>query len=203
MMVARPSRGTQFLFFRILQCLASFYFARIHWPNQKPPTNAPVLLLCNHQSWWDGILIFILHQKFWKKPFYVMMLLSELTKRKFLTYLGAYSIQKNNRSVLESLNYTLKLLENPNHVLVFPQGRLESQHVAHLTFPKGIQYLVNRLPAHAEIWALSVHYSFSLHVRAHCTIYLQPITSRHPEAVDEEWNRFHQQCVELEQQKWQ
>lgn len=202
MIVARPSRGYQFVFYRILQFFASLFFARIHWPSQKPPTHVPVLFLCNHQSWWDGILIFLLHQKRWKKPFYVMMLFPELAKRMFLTYLGAFSIQKNHRSSLESLNYSLKLLENPNNVLVFPQGRLESQYISHLTFLKGIQYLVNHLPTHAEIWALSIHYSFSVHVRAHCTIYLQPIHARNPEAVEEEWNHFHQHCVEQQRNQW-
>ncbi len=202
MIAAQPKRGVQVLLSGILQLLAAFFFSSIHWPTQQLPTHRPVLLICNHQSWWDGILIFILHQKIWKRPFFAMMLFPELKKRKFLRFIGAFSIRKNHKSIFESLNYTIELLEKPNSVLVFPQGRLESQFVAPLHLERGIDYIIEHLPTQAEIWALSIHYSMTASIRAQCHIYLQPLTARTPQEAEAEWNAFHQSCIEQQKQQW-
>ena len=202
MIAAQPKRGVQVLLSGILQLLAAFFFSSIHWPTQQLPTQHPVLLICNHQSWWDGILIFILHQKIWKRPFFAMMLYPELKKRKFLRFIGAFSIRKNHKSIFESLNYTLELLEKPNSVLVFPQGRLESQFVAPLHLARGIDYIIEHFPPQAEIWALSIHYSMTASIRAQCHIYLQPLKARTPQEAEAEWNAFHQSCIEQQKLQW-
>jgi len=202
MITAQPKRGVQVLLSGMLQLLATFFFSSIHWPTQQPHPQRPVLFIGNHQSWWDGILVFILHQKIWKRPFFAMMLFPELEKRRFLRFIGAFSIRKNHKSILESLHYSLELLEKPNSVLVFPQGRLESQFVSPLHLEKGILYLIKHLPTQAEIWALSIHYSMTDSIRAQCHIYVQPLAARTPQEVEAEWNAFHQSCIELQKQQW-
>ena len=45
----------------------------------------------------------------------------------FLKYMGAFSITKQSRQMMESLAYAGELLQDPqNLVLIFPQGRLYS-----------------------------------------------------------------------------
>ena len=102
-----------------------------------------ILLLANHFSWWDGFLLFHLNKIYFKKHFHVMVLQDTAEKVKFLKYLGAFSIQRNAKSLIESLDYAGKLLDNPdNLVLIFPQGELNSSHVSNVNFEKGLNKII-------------------------------------------------------------
>lgn len=55
----------------------------------------------------------------------------------FLKYLGSFSVKKNSRSAIETLEYAGKLLNEPdNLVLIFPQGKLYSGRVDKFSFKK-------------------------------------------------------------------
>lgn len=102
-----------------------------------------VLLLANHFSWWDGFLLFHLNKIYIKKKFHVMILQDTAEKIKFLKYLGAFSIQKNTKSLMESLQYAGELLNHPeNLVLIFPQGELYSSHSTNIQFEKGVSRII-------------------------------------------------------------
>lgn len=113
--------------------------------NQEPfNPNQSILLLSNHFSWWDGFLIFHLNKLYFKKNFHVMVLEETAKKVKFLKYLGAFGIQKNAKSLFESLEYAGKLLDNPdNLLLIFPQGELHSHHQHQINFEKGLTRIIN------------------------------------------------------------
>ena len=103
-----------------------------------------ILLLANHFSWWDGFLIFQLNRIYFGKKFHVMVSEENYHKVKFLKYLGSFSVRKNSRSVIESLEFAGELLNNPsNLVLIFPQGKLYSNHVQQINFEKGLINLIN------------------------------------------------------------
>lgn len=103
-----------------------------------------ILLLSNHFSWWDGFLIFHLNKIYFKKKFHVMVLEETAKKEGFLKYVGAFSIQKNAKSLIESLEFAGKLLDDPNNlVLIFPQGKLYSQHSKVVAFEKGVSRIIN------------------------------------------------------------
>ncbi|MEO5910158.1 MAG: lysophospholipid acyltransferase family protein [Pelobium sp.] len=117
---------------------SSFDFNQEHFSKDKA-----ILLLSNHFSWWDGFLIFHLNKIYFKKKFHVMVLEDTAKKVKFLKYLGAFSIQKNTKSLMESLAYAGELLDHPeNLVLIFPQGELFSAHVSSVNFEKGVSRIV-------------------------------------------------------------
>ncbi len=73
------------------------------------------------------------------------MVLEETAKKvSFLKYLGAFGIQKNAKSLLESLNYAGELLNNPdNLLLIFPQGKLHSLHSKTIDFEKGVLRIID------------------------------------------------------------
>ena len=72
-----------------------------------------------------------------------MVLQDTAEKVKFLKYLGAFSIQRNAKSLIESLDFAGKLLDNPdNLVLIFPQGELNSSHVSNINFEKGLNKII-------------------------------------------------------------
>ncbi len=106
----------------------------------------PVLIISNHFSWWDGFFISALNMKKIHKKFHVMMLEQQLSKCWFFRYTGAYSIKKNSKSVISSLNYTVELLQKPeNMVAFFPQGKFESVYVQPLVFQRGISWILKNL----------------------------------------------------------
>lgn len=97
-----------------------------------------VLMIGNHFSWWDGFIARAVNRRVIRRKLHVMMLEEQLLPRMFLTRIGAYSIRQNHRSALETVNYTLALLENPeNLVVMFPQGRFQSLSQQPVSFEKG------------------------------------------------------------------
>lgn len=103
-----------------------------------------LLVLANHFSWWDGFFLFQLNRIFFKKRFHIMVTEENYRKVWFLKYLGAFSVKKKSRSILETLNYAGSLLNDPqNLVVIFPQGKLHSSHTDEVLFEKGLTNLIN------------------------------------------------------------
>jgi hypothetical protein len=118
-------------------------FDRFEYNDIKTEQEKAILLLANHFSWWDGFLLFHLNKIYFKKHFHAMVLQDTAEKVKFLKYLGAFSIQRNAKSLVESLDYAGKLLDNPdNLVLIFPQGELYSSHSVSIQFEKGVNRII-------------------------------------------------------------
>lgn len=105
--------------------------------------NKSVLLLANHYSWWDGFVLFHLNKIFLKKRFHVMIMEHTAKQLWFMKYLGAFSVNPDNRTVLESLAFAGELLNNPdNLVLIFPQGKLHSSYIHKIEFQKGLVKII-------------------------------------------------------------
>lgn len=102
-----------------------------------------VLLLANHFSWWDGFLMYYINYKVLKKRFHVMVIEETVQKVSFFKYVGAFSVSKNSRDMLASLNYAAELLNDPeNMVLIFPQGKLHSNFTEEICFEKGLSKIM-------------------------------------------------------------
>jgi 1-acyl-sn-glycerol-3-phosphate acyltransferase len=105
----------------------------------------PVLLLGNHISWWDGFWPLELNRRFFRKRYHVMMLEEELQKRPFMAQGGAFSIQPGSRDLINSLHYAAELLQQPeNLVLIYPQGKIHSQHEHRIRFNPGVNNIIKR-----------------------------------------------------------
>jgi hypothetical protein len=103
-----------------------------------------ILILSNHFSWWDGFLLFQINRLYFKKRFHVMITEENYEKVWFLKYLGCFSVKKNSRSIIETLEYAGRLLNDPeNLVLIFPQGKLYSNHTDDIQFQKGLMNMIN------------------------------------------------------------
>ncbi len=119
----------------------AFESVNINIPNID--NDKALLVIANHHSWWDGFWVLNLNRQLWRKRFHVMMLLEQLKRHPTFRFIGAYSVQKGARSVLETLHYTSHLLkDNQNMVLLFPQGKIQSQHMEGIKFQKGINRII-------------------------------------------------------------
>jgi 1-acyl-sn-glycerol-3-phosphate acyltransferase len=114
--------------------------------------SGPLLLLGNHFSWWDGFLLYHLNDYLLKKKFHIMILEETVLKVAFMKYMGAFSIKKHSRSVIDSLNYASQLL-NPqqNMVVIFPQGKLYSNFVDEVVFEKGLEKIIKQANSSLQV----------------------------------------------------
>lgn len=107
--------------------------------------NKAMLLIANHCSWWDGFLLFHLNKLYFKKNFHVMILEETAREVWFMKYLGAFSINKQAKNIVDSLKFAGDLLENAdNLVLIFPQGKLYSSHVKDVLFERGLMHILRQ-----------------------------------------------------------
>ena len=108
--------------------------------------NKPLLIISNHVSWWDGFWLMYLNLKLLKRKFHFMMLESQLRKFWFFNYSGGFSVNKNSRTIFETIDYTANLLsDTENMVIIFPQGEINSIHNQKISFEKGIERIIKKL----------------------------------------------------------
>ena len=162
----------------------------------------PILIIANHMSWWDGFWVVYFRQKVVKRKFHYMMLEDQLRKNWFLRFAGGFSINKNSKTIIETLNYTQKLLEDPkNMVVIFPQGKIESHYKTILKFEKGIQRIVNKSKNAQVLFMVHLldYYSFkkpTLH------IYFKEAEQGIDTAdIESQYQIFYTSCLEIQKNR--
>lgn len=114
-------------------------FKAINFNEVAVASNRSVLLIANHFSAWDTIILDQVNQKLFRKKFHVMVLEDTLRKQPILKYAGAFSVDKSSRDMIASLDYAAQLLHDPqNLVLIYPQGKLYSNMVSEVIFESGV-----------------------------------------------------------------
>ena len=159
----------------------------------------PVMLVGNHFSWWDGFIANLLNSRVFKRKFHVMMLEEELENRMFLNKAGAYSIRKGSRSVLESLNYTVEILDkNENLVVLYPQGVFESVYKYPVCFEKGIGSIFSRIPNKIHLVFYVALTDYFSHRKPSLQIYLKEVPQDQligADTLESEYNAFLSDCI--------
>jgi 1-acyl-sn-glycerol-3-phosphate acyltransferase len=136
--------------------------------------NKSVLLIANHFSFWDGLILYCLNARLFKKKFHVMILHDTAKRIGGLRYGGAFSVNKGSRDVIKSLDYAVQLLSDPgNLVLMFPQGKLFPNFVEHINFEKGITKLIEKAGNKYQIIFAATFIQYFQHKKPIATIYLE------------------------------
>ncbi|MCI4669613.1 MAG: 1-acyl-sn-glycerol-3-phosphate acyltransferase [Bacteroidia bacterium] len=160
-----------------------------------------LLLLTNHVSWWDGFWGFYLNEQEWNKRFQVIMLERELAPRKFLRHAGAFSIDPQSRSMIESLRYSAELLEDPqNMLLLFPQGKIWSFHNDKIDFGTAPAKILKwcRKPVQVVFGAVFVDF-FQYH-KPSLYYYLKEWDQE--EEIGLVYQDFFRECLEEQSKRW-
>lgn len=157
----------------------------------------PVLLVCNHVSWWDGIWAFQVNRLIFKRKFYFMMLEEQLRKHWFFKYTGGFPVARNSKQVVESLQYTSGLLEDKrNLVLFFPQGQIESMHRHQVVFHKGIEKITQGVKRDLQLVFLVCLVDYFSGVKPEVNAYLHQYTGKYSTAaIQDEYNNFYSRCI--------
>ncbi|MBK0377905.1 1-acyl-sn-glycerol-3-phosphate acyltransferase [Mucilaginibacter segetis] len=162
------------IFKTYVKWLVSRQFHEFIFNNVQVDPDRSVLLIANHFSFWDGLILFCLNQKLFKKKFHVMVLQETAYHMGILRYGGAYSVTKNSRDMLTSLDYTAKLLNDPqNLVLMFPQGKLYSNFVSRINFEKGILKPMNKAEGKFQLVFAATFIQYFKHKKPSVTVYLK------------------------------
>jgi 1-acyl-sn-glycerol-3-phosphate acyltransferase len=157
----------------------------------------PVLLICNHISWWDGIWSFYVNSILFKRKFHFMMLEEQLRKNWFLNYTGGFSVSKNSRQVIESIQYAAELLsDNKNLVLFYPQGEIESIHRHDFVFQKGVERILHLVQHDIQVVFLVCLVDYFSNVKPVVNAYLQDYEGKSSYMdMQEEYNNFYMKCL--------
>ena len=132
------------------------------------------LLIGNHFSFWDSLILYIVCYKLLKKKFYVMVREDTTVQLKYLKYGGAFSVNKHSRDMLQSLDYAAELLNDPqNLVLIFPQGKLYSNFVSDIHFEKGIAKVIEKTEGRFQLLFAATFVQYLKHKKPTASIYLQ------------------------------
>lgn len=121
---------------------------------------APLIIYCNHSSWWDGLVAFHVSQAC-ALDSYAMMEERQLRKYSFHRRLGAFSVVRNDaREALRSIDYAASLLRGTHRVLwIFPQGQTAPNDARPLKFFTGVARIIKRLGM-VDAVPLAMRYEF-------------------------------------------
>jgi 1-acyl-sn-glycerol-3-phosphate acyltransferase len=172
-----PSRKKKFwskLYIGYVRWWISRNFKEVNVQPFEPRPGHSILLLSNHFSWWDGFIANWTAVYNLKKQYYVMMQQDQFDQRSYLRYIGAYSIQKGSRAMLESLTYSAGILDKPdNLIVIFPQGELYSNHETHIHVEKGVYKLMQQIKGQCQVvyHCILIDYFESLKPRAYVHLF--------------------------------
>lgn len=120
----------------------SFKVSGLDYLTNKNP-NIPLLIYANHSSWWDGLLAFEISRAA-RLDSYVMM--DEINLRRFFLFrrIGAFSVPKNPRQAIKSINYSAGLLKSDSKrtLWIFPQGEIFPNDLRPVKFYNGVSRII-------------------------------------------------------------
>lgn len=124
------------------------------------PPDAPVLLVANHSSWWDGFILRDVQRML--RPgarFFTLMTTRELRRHPWLRWMGCVGIEPGNAtSVLRAFKQFRDEARRDTSTVfaVFPQGSIWPSTRRPLRFERGVSVLAARL-APVRIVPVAIH----------------------------------------------
>ncbi len=140
----------------------SFHAVRLLGEPPDLPLDAPVVVVANHCTWWDGFFIYVLNRAVLHRRLYVMMLEEQLRKYRFFRRLGAFGISQGNpRGVRAALSYSAGVLkETSNCLCIFPQGAMRRLHDRPLGFMRGLEAILRMHGGEASVLPVAMACEF-------------------------------------------
>lgn len=175
------------------------HFKAIRFVGEIDDRNLPILLISNHISWWDGFWHEYFNRKYFNRKYHFMMLEEQLRKHWFLNYCGGFSVRKKSRSIIESINYTVELLQNKrNMVLIFPQGEIQSMQNQTIVFENGIEHILRKIENRIQICFVVNLVDYFSDPKPTDYFYFQEYNESSFEvcSLQKSFNNFYFQCIE-------
>lgn len=122
----------------------------------------PVLVVSNHCTWWDPLVVLVLTHRFVPADAHALMDAANLRARPFFAKLGAFGVDRGSRrDGAEATRHATSLLDRPGRLVwVFPQGEERPQHERPLRFFGGAASIARCVPA-ATVVPVGLAYAFA------------------------------------------
>ncbi len=163
-----------------------------------------ILVIANHVSWWDGFWINYLNQKLLNRKFHFMMLEDQLKKHWYFHYTGGYSVKKKSRSILNSISYSIELLQQPeNLVLMFPQGEIHSIYNDAVAFENGVERIIKKTASETQVVFVANLIDYFSDSKPNLFIYFKSFLAQdfQKNTVENEYNTFFKQSLNFQKIK--
>lgn len=163
-----------------------------------------ILVIANHVSWWDGFWVNFLNIKLLNRKFHFMMLEVQLKKHWYFRYTGGYSVKKKSRSILNSISYSIELLQEPeNLVLMFPQGEIHSIYNDAVVFENGVELIIKKTAPETQVVFVANLIDYFSDSKPNLFIYLKSLLAQDLQktTVEKEYNTFYQQSLDFQKNK--
>jgi 1-acyl-sn-glycerol-3-phosphate acyltransferase len=188
----KNNKPIHWFFHHYIRLIIKNNFKAFNFNTIETDPDKSVLLLANHFGWWDGFLLYWLNYLLLKKKFHIMILEDTVRKVFFLKYMGAFSVVKNSRSMMESLEYAGNLLHDPqNLVLIFPQARLFSNFVDDVHFERGLLKVMKQAAGKFQYVFAATFIEYFQHKKPTINVYVE-ITRQEVNTIDELKNLYQQ-----------
>jgi len=160
-----------------------------------------ILLIANHYSFWDGLILHLVNFRLLKKKMHIMILEETFKDQPFFKFAGMFSVKKGSREMLLSLDYAAKLLADPeNLVLIYPQGRLYSNFVTRVNFEKGILRIIKQAQGSFQLIFAAAFIQYFKNIKPTATVYLKTEAEDYAGKTIDELQGAYQQHYEASKQ---
>src|SRR5215204_1822114 len=138
----------------------SFQVSGLDFLLNKSP-NTPLIIYCNHSSWWDGLVVCEISYRGGLDSF-IMMEEKRLRNLFLFRLLGAFSVVREKpHEALKSIFYGAELLKHNSArtLWIFPQGEILPSDLRPLKFYNGVSKIIEKVGTCATA-SLSMKYEF-------------------------------------------
>lgn len=121
----------------------------------------PVLVVSNHTSWWDPIVIQLLCHRILDADGFALMDAKNLRRLPFFRKVGAFGVDLDDPADgARAMRHAVKLLDRPGRLVwIFPQGREAPLGIRPLGFRRGSAE-IGRLAKRVAVLPCAIRYSF-------------------------------------------
>lgn len=124
----------------------------------------PLICYLNHPSWWDGYLAAVVNREVLQRRFAAYVMMEELQLRiyPFMTWSGAFSVDRHNRrEAARSVEYISQVLRERKDraFYIFPQGEITPNDRRPLEVYPGVVHVAKRVGS-ATLCPIALRYEF-------------------------------------------
>lgn len=198
MIKARHKPFYVWLFNQYTRIMLKRHFQEININSNVKLRNIPTIIVANHFSWWDGFFVVYINYVIFHKKLHVMMLEEQLKKHRILSKAGAFSVKKKKKSVLESIDYCISLLNDPENLLLFyPQGEIQSSYHFPVKFEKGLLKILEGTDKEFQLAFLVVLTDYFSNKKPVLNLNITEFSGQcsHSE-IEKEYNNFMAECIQ-------
>jgi len=131
------------------------------WGLPVVPTDAPLIVLANHPSWWDGVAFLLLRRAlFPDRRMFIPMEAAALARYPFMARIGVFGVEPGSRGAVGFLRTAEHVLSAPAQMLwMNAPGRFVDVRERPVPLAAGVVRLPELAP-HAWVMPLALEYPF-------------------------------------------